>query len=229
MINQEKSKKIIDEYSGEGVFRYGLKISSPFEDEFRLVAKKDAEIVEVRPQSVEILENDMKKSRLLIVHVHEGAIFEYIESADGQAKAKSDIHIFLLGPNARAKIVARYNLSGAAKLDILHKIYHQAPDTVSIIDARGVINDDTYLIYRSNIKMEKRMNGLSGAENGKFLVLSKTAKVDAIPSLDIASKNVSCSHSLSITHITQEDLFYSETRGIGENEARKLLIGGFLN
>ncbi len=114
------------------------------------------------------------------------------------------------------------------KLDILHKIYHRAPDTSSEIEARGVLRDKAYAIYRADIVMEKGMKGLSGAQDGKFLVLSKEAKVDAIPSLDIASNSVSCSHSLSITNITPEDLFYAKTRGLGETEARKLLVDGFL-
>ena len=119
-------------------------------------------------------------------------------------------------------------MSGEEKIDVLHKIYHEAPDTSSEISARGVLRGKSQIIYRSDIAMEKGLKGLSGAEAAKFLVLSKEAKVDAIPSLDIKSKEVSCSHSLSITHLSDEDLFYPKTRGMGETEARKLLIDGFL-
>ncbi|MEK7614073.1 MAG: SufD family Fe-S cluster assembly protein [Patescibacteria group bacterium] len=220
--------KILDTYKDKNAFRYGLKISSPFEDEFRLIVAKGAEVIDVKPETREVYENNLKKSRFLVVHVHEGAEFEYIETADGEASAKSDIHIFLIGARGSAKITARYDLSGVAQLDILHKIYHQAPDTASEIETRGVLRDKSYAIYRSDIVMEKGMKDLSGAESGKFLALSREAKVDAIPSLDIASNRVACSHSLSITHITPEDLFYSKTRGIGEDEAKDLLIDGFL-
>ncbi len=221
--------KILDTYRDKNAFRYGLKISSPFEDEFRLIVAEGAEVIDVKPGAREVVESDLSKSRLLVVHVHEGAEFEYIETVSGEAGAKSDTHVFLMGEGARAKITARYDLSGEAKLDILHKVYHRAPRTSSEIETRGVLQDKAYAIYRSDIVMEKGMKRLSGAESGKFLALSKEAKVDAIPSLNIASNAVSCSHSLSITHITPEDLFYSKTRGIGEDEARELLVSGFLN
>lgn len=220
---------ITDEYNDERAFKYGLKISSPFEDEFRLVAAKGAEVIDVRPGIREVLENDLSKLRLLVVHVHENAEFEYIETAYGEKSAKSDIHIFLVGVGARTKITARYKIGGEDKLDILHKIYHRAPDTSSKIEARGVLSGKAYAIYRADIVMSKGMKGLSGEQDAKFLVLSKEAKVDAIPALNIASNSVVCFHSLSITHITPEDLFYSKTRGIGENEARELLVSGFLN
>lgn len=221
--------KFLEAYEDKNAFRYGLKITSPFEDEFRLIVARGVEVIDVKPGTKEVILNDLKKSRLLVAHVHEGAEFEYIENGSPDSSGKSDIHIFLVGARASARISARYDLSDIAKLDILHKIYHQAPDTSSEIETRGVLRDKAYTIYRSDIVMEKGMKGLSGAEDAKFLVLSKEAKVDAIPSLDIASNDVACSHSLSITHITPEDLFYSKTRGIGESEARELLTGGFLN
>ena len=112
-----KWEKIIREYDKPDAYKYGLKLSSPFTDEFKLVVKKGAEVVEVKPGVSEILENDLGKHRLLAVHVHEGASFEYIEEARGEKSAlpaatpgsaaqasKSDIHIFLLGPGAKAKI-----------------------------------------------------------------------------------------------------------------------------
>lgn len=219
---------VLDNYRIKNTFKYGLKISSPFADEFEKVVAGGGEIIEVKAGTTEIFENDLSRSRLLIVRVNEDAIFEYRELCNGMASAKNDIHIILSGAHAKASIVGRYNLTGESKLDIYHKVYNHAPNTISRIDARGVLCDQTHLIYRSDIEMKKGMNALSGAQDGKFLVLSKEAKIDAIPSLDIASRNVSCSHSLSITHITPEDLFYSKTRGMGEEEARKLLISGFL-
>lgn len=221
--------QIIDEYKKPNAFKYGLKMSSPFADEFFKIAEAGGESIEIKAGVTEVIENDLSKSRLLVVHVYEGAVFEYIETCTGEVNVKNDIHIFLEGVGAKASIIGRYNLVGNSKLDIYHKIYHEAPDTVSKIDTRGVLNDKSHLIYRSDIEMEKGMINLSGAEDGKFLVLSREAKVDAIPSLDIASNSVACSHSLSITNVTPEDLFYAGTRGLNEKESSELLVAGFLN
>jgi len=76
--------------------------------------------------------------------------------------------------------------------------------------------------------MGKGLKNLGGREEAKFLVMSENAKVDAIPALEIASREVRSSHALSISRITEEALFYPKLRGIAEGEARELIASGFL-
>lgn len=226
-MSRESIKKVVEYYEGRDGFKYGLKIVSPFADEYRKLVLSGAELVEVLPENTEIIENDCSRHRLIIAHVNENAVFEYEEMVKGRAEAKCDIYVFLRGRGAKTKIFGRYDLSGGA-LDLYHKVYHEAPETVSEIETRGVLGGDAHLIYRSDIVMAEGLSDLSGMQDGRFLVLSKEAKVDAIPALDIATSNVACSHSLSITNITPEDLFYSRTRGLGEKEAKEMVLLGFL-
>jgi Fe-S cluster assembly scaffold protein SufB len=217
---------ILDEYKKPSAFKYGLKIASPFSEEFLLVAK-NAEKIEIAPGKNEVLENDLSKSRLLIVSVNEGATFEYREFCNGKVSGKNDVHVILAGRGAGASITSRYNLTDDSELDVYHKIYHEASDTVSKIDARGVLRDKSHIIYRSDVAMGKEVKA-KGEESASFLILSEEARVDAIPSLDIASSDVRCSHALSIKDISGDELFYPMSRGIKENEAQELLVSGFL-
>ena len=75
--------------------------------------------------------------------------------------------------------------------------------------------------------MKSGVSKVDGAQEARFLIVSPKAEIDAIPQLDIASKEVSSSHKLSISHIRDVDLFYAKTRGIPEGEARDLAIEGF--
>jgi Fe-S cluster assembly protein SufD len=75
--------------------------------------------------------------------------------------------------------------------------------------------------------MKKGIEKVDGAQEGKFLIASEKAEIDAIPLLDIASKEVASTHKLSISHIRDVDLFYAQTRGIPEHAARELAIEGF--
>jgi Fe-S cluster assembly scaffold protein SufB len=61
------------------------------------------------------------------------------------------------------------------------------------------------------------------------LMLDRTAKVDAIPGLEIKTNDVKASHSATVTRVTPEDLFYFSARGIPEHEARAMYIQGFLS
>lgn len=217
---------ILEQYNKPNAFKYGLKISSPFSEEFLSVVG-NAEIIKVAQGETKVLENDLSKSRLIIVQVEEGATFEYRESCEGKAKGKNDVHIVLAGRGASASITSRYDLSDDSEVDVYHKVYHEASETISKIDVKGVLKDMTHVIYRSDIAMAKEVKAV-GEESASFLLLSSDARVDAIPSLDIASNDVRCSHSLSIKDISGDELFYPMSRGLEENKAQELLVSGFL-
>ena len=59
-------------------------------------------------------------------------------------------------------------------------------------------------------------------------MLDRTAKVDAIPGLEIKTNDVKASHSATVSRVTEEDLFYFGSRGIAEREARRMFVEGFL-
>lgn len=61
------------------------------------------------------------------------------------------------------------------------------------------------------------------------LMLDPTAKVDAIPALEIKTNDVKASHSATVSRVTEEDLFYFAARGIAEKQARRMYVDGFLS
>ena len=74
--------------------------------------------------------------------------------------------------------------------------------------------------------MREGVRAVDGGQEAQFLVLSPKAEVDAIPSLDIASKDVICTHKLSIAHIKDAHTFYPKLRGLSDTESRALFLEG---
>ncbi len=60
------------------------------------------------------------------------------------------------------------------------------------------------------------------------LMLDASAKIDAIPGLEIKTNDVKASHSATVSRVNPEDLFYAGSRGIAPDAARRLLVEGFL-
>ena len=60
------------------------------------------------------------------------------------------------------------------------------------------------------------------------MLLSKDAKADAIPSLEIENNDVKATHSASVAQINDDQMFYLMSRGLDENNSKKLMIDGFL-
>jgi Fe-S cluster assembly protein SufD len=59
------------------------------------------------------------------------------------------------------------------------------------------------------------------------LLLSDRARVDAIPQLEIVADDVRCTHGATVTRLQQEELFYLRSRGLGDDQAARLLLAGF--
>ncbi len=60
------------------------------------------------------------------------------------------------------------------------------------------------------------------------LMLDSSAKIDAVPGLEIKTNDVKASHSATVSRVHPEDLFYVGSRGIAPDAAKRLLIEGFL-
>ncbi len=61
----------------------------------------------------------------------------------------------------------------------------------------------------------------------KSLLLSRDAKADAIPNLEILADDVKCSHGAAVGPVDEEQKFYLETRGVPPMEAEKIIVQGF--
>ena len=60
------------------------------------------------------------------------------------------------------------------------------------------------------------------------LMLDPSARIDAVPALEIRTNDVKASHSATVSRVTPEDLFYLQSRGLPERSARTMFVDGFL-
>ena len=96
------------------------------------------------------------------------------------------------------------------------------------INIRGVAEENVRMKIDGMIEITKKGSGTEAYLTEKILMLDHTAKVDAVPRLEIKTNDVKASHSATITKISEEDLFYFASRGISKKESRKMFVDGFL-
>lgn len=144
----------------------------------------------------------------------------------GSASVKSHTDSVLIGECSRTDMFQGFIPERDARHDVSASVRHIASHTNSRIRAAGIGLDNTKNIYRGLIDMKHGVESVSGAQEGKFLVISPSSEVDAIPSLDIASNNVTCSHKLVIDHVHEGDIFYPKLRGFPDEESKSLFIEG---
>lgn len=130
---------------------------------------------------------------------------------------------------ASAEVNGAYLMNGWATLDTTTDIEHLAPCTVSHQLVKGVIGGDAKGVFQGRIHIAPGAVRTEGNQLHKALLLSDTAEVDVKPELEIFADDVKCSHGAASGELDEEQLFYMRSRGIGEEEARRLLIDAYLD
>jgi Fe-S cluster assembly protein SufB/Fe-S cluster assembly protein SufD len=117
--------------------------------------------------------------------------------------------------------------NGTQRFDTVSNITHIGPNTSGHAISKGVVRDKSRSLFKGMIRIEKEAKNSRAylAEHG--MILSKDALADAIPGLEISTNEVKATHSASVAQINEEEIFYLTSRGLSENEAKKLIIVGF--
>jgi Fe-S cluster assembly protein SufD len=106
---------------------------------------------------------------------------------------------------------------------------HEAPTAYSRTIYKGPLRDEGRSVYQGLIRVEENASGTDAYLTNNNLVLNDGARSDSIPSLQIGTNDVRCSHGSTTGRIDPLQLFYLMSRGYKESEAVEMLIEGFFD
>lgn len=142
------------------------------------------------------------------------------------SKMRYDVH--LIGVGAEAYLDGIYLGYEDQHHDLRTLQVHDAPSTKSFALYRGVVLDEAHTIYQGLIKVTERAKGTDAYLTNNNLLLSDEARADSIPSLNISTDEVKCSHGSTTGKVDPVQLFYLQSRGMSFSEARAMLVEGFV-
>jgi len=145
----------------------------------------------------------------------------------GGAFTRSRLESLMRGEGASSENVEVVFGTGTQRFDAVSNITHIGQNTSGHAVSKGVVKDRARSIFKGMIRIEKNASNSRAylAEHG--MILSKDARADAIPGLEIETNDVKATHSASVAQINDEELFYLMSRGLTEDDAKKLIIIGF--
>jgi Fe-S cluster assembly protein SufD len=146
----------------------------------------------------------------------------------GSARGKVRMETKLAGPGSEARVTGGYAGGPGQHLDYDTTQEHAAPNTNSDLAFRGVLAAGSTAVWRGMIKVDPGAQQTDAFQESRNLLLSPEAHADAIPGLEILADDVRCTHAAAIAQVDKEQLFYLTSRGLGEAEAKSLVIEGFL-
>ena len=94
---------------------------------------------------------------------------------------------------------------------------------------KSILDDESHSIFQGMIEVPKIAQKTEASQLSKNLLLSSKAKVDTSPQLKIIADDVKCNHGATISQLSNEEVFYLQSRGINTKQANELLINAFCN
>ncbi len=166
---------------------------------------------------------------LNMVRVRGGGSYNAFCLQRGANIGRNETKVLLKEEQASAEVNAAYVMHGWATLDTTTDIEHLAPETFSHQLVKGVVGGDAKGVFQGKIHIAKHAVKTEGMQLHKALLLTDTAEIDVKPELEIFADDVRCSHGAASGELDEETLFYMQSRGIGREEAKQILIDAYLD
>ncbi len=157
-----------------------------------------------------------------------GAFFDQFCLTTGAALSRNNINVALNGPEAQTRLHGAYLLRGTQHGDTTTIINHNAPQTTSAEHYRGVLDGKARGVFQGKIVVAQAAQQSDGQQMSRALLLSDTAEANSKPELEIYADNVKCSHGATVGQLDESALFYLQSRGIPQQQARALLVSAFV-
>jgi Fe-S cluster assembly protein SufB len=158
---------------------------------------------------------------------YEDATVEWVDGNLGSKVTMKYPAVYLLGPRARADILS-VAFAGQGQLqDAGGKVIHVAPDTTSTITSKSISKDGGRAAYRGLLRVAKGAKRTKAFVRCDALLLDQKSRSDTYPSIEIDEERVDIGHEATVSKVSDEQLFYLQSRGLTEIEAKTLIVNGF--
>ncbi len=142
---------------------------------------------------------------------------------------RNDLNIEVQDENCETNLYGVYLPIDNQHIDNHTVVDHQMPNCNSNEMYKGVIYDKATGVFNGKVFVREDAQKTNAFQANNNIVMSESASMNSKPELEIYADDVKCSHGSTTGQFDEEAVFYLRARGIGEVNARKLLVGAFLS
>ncbi len=152
---------------------------------------------------------------------------DWIFGALGSRLTKTFADLDLRGEGAEGRMSGFSFIEDAQHLDYDTQQNHLAPHTTSDLLFKCALEDKSRSVWQGMIYVAPGAQKTDGYQANRNLLLSRKARADSIPGLEILADDVRCTHGATVGKVDPEELFYLRSRGIPRKDAERLIVEGF--
>lgn len=160
--------------------------------------------------------------------IEEGGVGEWVDGNLGSRATMKYPSVFLRGPKARGEILSLALAGPGQHQDAGGKAIHLAPETSSTITSKSVSHGGGRTSYRGLVRVIRNARNVRAHVQCDALILDSHSRSDTYPTTKVEDPSARLSHEATVARLSDEQLFYLETRGFSEAQARSLIVNGFM-
>nr|WP_315345472.1 Fe-S cluster assembly protein SufB [Leptotrichia wadei] len=160
--------------------------------------------------------------------VEEDGVIEWVSGSFGSRVSMLYPMSILKGDRSRCEFTGVTFAAAGQYLDTGCKIIHQGKNTSSTVHSKSISKNGGTAFYRGLLKVLPEATGTRSTVECESLMLDNESTSDTIPIIDINNDSVDIGHEAKIGRISDEAIFYLMSRGISEDEAKAMIVRGFV-
>jgi Fe-S cluster assembly protein SufB len=160
--------------------------------------------------------------------VEKDGIIEWVSGSFGSKVSMLYPMSILKGERARAEFTGITFAGKGQHLDTGAKVIHAAPYTTSTINSKSISKDGGVALYRGALRVAPNAHHVKSTVTCESLMLDNKSKSDTVPVIDLMNDEVDIGHEAKIGRISDDAIFYLMSRGISEEEAKAMIVRGFV-
>lgn len=161
------------------------------------------------------------------IRLERDSVFNFVDLTLGAATSRTNTETYFESENASAGLYSCMALNLDQHADLYSSINHLKGHNNSNQLAKSVLNDSAQSVFRGRVYIAIDAQKANSEQLNNNLLLSRTAKANSIPQLEIHADDVKAGHGSTMGQMNQDEIFYFLSRGIAESAAVKMIAEGF--
>ena len=190
-----------------------------------LYVKKNARL---RYSTIENWSRNMYNLNTKRAVVDADGVIEWVSGSFGSRVSMLYPMSILRGERARCEFTGITFASAGQYLDTGSKVIHAAPYTTSTVHSKSISKNGGTALYRGLLRVAPNAHGSKATVECESLMLDSLSRSDTIPMIEVNTDDIDIGHEAKIGRISDEAIFYLMSRGITEDEAKAMIVRGFV-
>ncbi len=200
--------------------------SAALNDNIEVVAGEGANLVLVSLQ-------DWADDAVHLSHHHvlvgRDASVKHVVATFGGDLVRTGASVTYAGTGGEVDLLGMYFVDAGQHIENRLFVDHNNPQGRSNVEYKGALQGDkAHAVWIGDVLIRPEALGITTYELNRNLVLSEGARADSVPNLEIETGEIEgAGHASATGRFDDEQLFYLQSRGIPEKDARRLVVRGF--